>query len=1858
MRRGNEHQQSKRLRNRRRIAAVLTLSMMMSGVQGTSLPVLAEESADAAVAGSEDRISLRLDAQALRAAAENAVQSGGSISLGGSVFAGRALRDSCEGYFSGAHTLYELTLDEIDAALPAELFAREAGLRIFVEPKPQGMLPGNGASFALYAPDGELAELLSGGDLYNGTEAPRFESAGEADYTLDSRALLTFLYQNDGESTKTFTLEVGGEKLDSVRVKPAKKLMPEVLSEVEKRIRTELETGTRAPETSIEQTAENTETTAPESTAEESRAAETAASMEKSAAENTEAEMETAAENTETTVPETAETGEAPDEETAAETAEPADSLVAASLRPIEGFGLLIHRAVRGILNIGVLEARAEEQDGAAVIIETEEAAPEETAAEAETQGSEPEKETAIAPESSIAETFAPETAAKTETGAVTAETTGAVETVAAETSLAESGAAEVLPDTDMGERRAVLERLRQADAREYLDAVMLRQYRASKLLRNIETERKLTVHYRAELGGTVSRAAETVDVLAEDAAFLGAVAEANQKYYSFDGWENTAGEIVSEEPTLIPNIDEIKTNTTFTARFVRNVEMPAFRKTWTGDRLIVTVDVPENTFPKGTELRAREVGEEAAREIVQAAAGSEQEISRAVAVDLSFFYEGQELQPENGNEVRVTMTLSGDRRMDDPIVVHQHDGEAAEAITAAAEITRNSRTQTLEFSAEKFSIYGIGDVKPVMTYRFRDTEGGLLAASYTDAGGNSIRLTEQRVKKGDTVYAPQSPEKENHVFLGWSTTQGKTALDISADELRGDRAAFERFSITTEITKDNAEELDYYPVFTEKLYVFFKESDDPNARTIATVEGAKDTEVILMEDAGGYRVSRIKGLPLQLTQSVTGWHNAAENVQDTQDRITLTDHDITLYPTIEEGHYVYFHTGEGASYVEPEFVAANGTIREPKAPKREGYTFEGWTATEGSTDKFKFNSFNNDWGTENRLDLYAIWKNGSAEYKVYFWKQKAADAKTPDDWSDNDYDFAGVALTKKAATGSTVSADIAEYRNYQGEKKDFQRGFEFSGKNAGSAETVKADGTTVLNVYFDRKLLTIEFRYNEKGKYAFDAKKNFWGDYIHDGEKVDRSKYIIGEHIKGRWYRVYHKRVDTYTGLYGSGFSDPANRYRWPGEHLWRYAAKGSTLLLTLLDEFNFDELGLDSDALLSLTEEESGTAEIVHYLQGKEEKPEDHDENDFTLVKMSAGHYFPNNKYGAGYELLYYKKNSGNWNKMIRSESNGTVIYEGTGIKNGAISIRERDTLYFWYQRKTFTVTFDNQIPAGEAGHQSVSPSKSVKYKDSLSGLRPQTDPTRTGYIFDGWAADKTESAALFDFSQSMPSHDLIVYARWKPAEYPVYVHDMDKEEAALDLGRYRYNSSISQNDMPNVKSGEISIFTGSTEKTINVAAGMSWAGWTVKEGDHYKPYSFETPITGELHLYARYVNTAPYRLEYDLTAGVLGKAANEADLKTAYPNPIADDTRYGAGSVAKLKGSELLAMGADGKEILPEIARQENGADAGTKRLLFLGWSTDKNATTPSCYPNDSFKITADEAETNAETGEPFIRLYAVYGEPEDLAAVKYLANYPEPKGLGAEPKQEYVQSSIANNASLTAIAYSASGFAEISAEYGYEFKGWTKDKRSADALKNKAEDELKTTLLKEGDPFQVDKPEIGADDKPIPNLLYAYWERKPAVTLTIRNVIKGTMANAADQFEYTVTVTKPGEAPATLPKFKLDGQADTKSWSGDPIPVGAKVEVVMTKIDPNYTSSAVKTPKTAGDPEKYEENNGAVTVAEFEMKENTTLTFTHELDAVTPTGIVKDNLPFLLMLLAAGGMGAYFLLGRRRRDEDEL
>ena len=50
-------------------------------------------------------------------------------------------------------------------------------------------------------------------------------------------------------------------------------------------------------------------------------------------------------------------------------------------------------------------------------------------------------------------------------------------------------------------------------------------------------------------------------------------------------------------------------------------------------------------------------------------------------------------------------------------------------------------------------------------------------------------------------------------------------------------------------------------------------------------------------------------------------------------DSVTLADDNVTLYPKVEKGHYLYFVSGEGARYVKPAFVAAEKGTAAPDDP-------------------------------------------------------------------------------------------------------------------------------------------------------------------------------------------------------------------------------------------------------------------------------------------------------------------------------------------------------------------------------------------------------------------------------------------------------------------------------------------------------------------------------------------------------------------------------------------------------------------------------------------------------------------------------------------------------------------------------------------------------------------------------------------------------------------------------------------------------------------------------------------------------------------------------------------------------------
>lgn len=92
----------------------------------------------------------------------------------------------------------------------------------------------------------------------------------------------------------------------------------------------------------------------------------------------------------------------------------------------------------------------------------------------------------------------------------------------------------------------------------------------------------------------------------------------------------------------------------------------------------------------------------------------------------------------------------------------------------------------------------------------------------------------------------------------------------------------------------------------------------------------------------------------------------------------------------------------------------------------------------------------------------------------------------------------------------------------------------------------------------------------------------------------------------------------------------------------------------------------------------------------------------------------------------------------------------------------------------------------------------------------------------------------------------------------------------------------------------------------------------------------------------------------------------------------------------------------------------------------------------------------------------------------------------------------------------------------------------------------------------------------------------------------------------------------------------------------------------VATITETVDANlgYTTTAEVNGATAAiDPT----TGGGVVAVLDTYKENATLKVTNNREAVTPTGIVMDAAPYIVMLAAAGGLGAGFVL-RKREDEE--
>jgi uncharacterized repeat protein (TIGR02543 family) len=504
------------------------------------------------------------------------------------------------------------------------------------------------------------------------------------------------------------------------------------------------------------------------------------------------------------------------------------------------------------------------------------------------------------------------------------------------------------------------------------------------------------------------------------------------------------SGNAVSEAQITTQNLgDPIESN-----RSIEKMPPQYFERT-SGSGIKVAVMAPEGTFPTGTTMSVADVSRETAISIARAGASSPETVQDASGVDISFTNkEGQKIEPADGKSVSVKILLSRNLEGEQFSIVHEDEQNGCSKVADASETAA-------VFQADSFSIYVISGEEPaIVTYRFYDENGNLF--SYTEG---DVIFNEQKIKKGETLYSPKNPEKDGYIFQGWTTEK---------DDGTVDQKPFS--SITPSVTTTT--EINYYPVFKEAHYVFFMDGTGDDAKVYQTKAGVKNDTIT---------VSDVK-LSAAGDKTFTGWYTDDSLKTSAGDSVKLGDENIYLYPKFEEGHYLIFKTGDDATIIDPEFVAANATTTSPAKPTRAGYTFAGWSATEGATEAdFTFGSAITETTT-----LYAVWKPAATTYTVIFWEQSSSDSKDAKD-AEKTYEYLK-SETRNGTTGEEVTATETD------QKKSAVNdgvGFHF---NKADTITLKGDGSSILNIYFDRDLFIYEFYQNYNITYDYSGYPRFSG--------------------------------------------------------------------------------------------------------------------------------------------------------------------------------------------------------------------------------------------------------------------------------------------------------------------------------------------------------------------------------------------------------------------------------------------------------------------------------------------------------------------------------------------------------------------------------------------------------------------------------------------------------------------------------------------------------------------------------------------------------------------------------------------
>ncbi|MDR1025663.1 MAG: InlB B-repeat-containing protein [Treponema sp.] len=173
---------------------------------------------------------------------------------------------------------------------------------------------------------------------------------------------------------------------------------------------------------------------------------------------------------------------------------------------------------------------------------------------------------------------------------------------------------------------------------------------------------------------------------------------------------------------------------------------------------------------------------------------------------------------------------------------------------------------------------------------------------------------------------------------------------------------------------------------------------------------------------------------------------------------------------------------------------------------------------------------------------------------------------------------------------------------------------------------------------------------------------------------------------------------------------------------------------------------------------------------------------------------------------------------------------------------------TVYAKWTISQYTVTFNAD------GGSPATQTKMVASGGSIGSSNMPSEPTRSGYTFDGWYTEQNGSGSLFTYSSTV-NGNMTVYAKWTVSQYTV-TFDATVGSPQIQTRTITNGCSVGSSNMPSTPT----------------RSGYTFGGWYTEANNGGSEFTGGTTVTGNITVYARWTAETPiqYTVTFDADGG----------------------------------------------------------------------------------------------------------------------------------------------------------------------------------------------------------------------------------------------------------------------------------------------------------------------------------------------------------------------------------------------------